>query len=86
VPVDARRSADGDPGDGRHRLAGHCLDTRNPAIHDLLRGIRRVHGIQQRRVTATTTPAVQTMSATCGASLRGRRDRSLLLLGFAAAK
>lgn len=68
-----------------HRLAGHRLDTHHPAIHDLLRGIRREHGVAQRRVTAATTEVVQAMVTTCDESLIGLRDRALLLLGFAAA-
>ena len=54
-----------------HRLAGYRLDTRDPAIHDLLRGIR------QRRVAPATTSIVQAMVATCGPSLAGLRDRAL---------
>jgi integrase len=68
-----------------HRLAGHRLDTRHPAIHDLMRGIRRAHGTRQRRVAPATTTVVQAMAATCDDSLLDLRDRALLLLGFAAA-
>src|SRR3954465_15511570 len=31
-----------------HRLADHQLDTRHPAIRDVLRGIRRAHGSARR--------------------------------------
>lgn len=68
-----------------HRHAGHRLDTRHPAILDLLRGIRRVHGVRQRRAAPATTGVVQAMAATCDTSLIGLRDRALLLVGFAAA-
>ena len=50
-----------------------------------MRGIRRQHGTAQRRVASATTGVVQAMAATCDQSLTGRRDRALLLLGFAAA-
>jgi integrase len=69
----------------KHRLAGHQIDTKAPQIHDLMRGIRREHGTAQRRVAPATTPLVQAMVATCDESLIGRRDRALLLVGFAAA-
>lgn len=68
-----------------HRLHGHRLDTRHPAIRDVLRGIRRTRGTAQRRVAAATTPLLRTMLSTCEDTLLGRRDRALLLLGFAAA-
>jgi hypothetical protein len=54
-----------------HRLAGHRLDSRDPAIHDLMRGIRRAHGTAQRRAAPATTGVVQAMAATCDASLIG---------------
>ena len=68
-----------------HRLAGQRLDTRHPAIRDLMRGIRRQHGTAQRRVAAATTGVVLAMIGSCGTSLLDLRDRALLLLGFAAA-
>jgi site-specific recombinase XerD len=68
-----------------HRLHGHRLDTRHPAIRDVLRGIRRSKGTAQRRVVAATTPLLRAMLGTCDSSLTGTRDRALLLLGFAAA-
>jgi integrase len=69
----------------RHRLAGHQIDTKAPQIHDLMRGIRREHGTAQRRVKPATTDVMQAMVETCDESLLGRRDRALLLVGFAAA-
>ena len=69
----------------RHRLAGHRIDTKAPEIHDVLRGIRREHGTAQRRVAPATTDVMQAMVATCDESMIGRRDRALLLVGFAAA-
>jgi integrase len=70
----------------------HRLDTRRPAIHDVLRGIRRSRSTAKRRVAAATTLLLRAMVATCENSLLGQRDRALLLLlllllllGFAAA-
>jgi site-specific recombinase XerD len=68
-----------------HRLAGDRLDTRHPAIADVLRGIRRTHGTASRQVAPATTGVVQAMVGSCDDSLLGRRDRALLLVGFAAA-
>jgi len=68
-----------------HRQAGHRLDTAHPAIHDLLRGVRRSRGTAQRRVEPATTRVVQAMVRACEDSLLGARDRALLLLGYAAA-
>ncbi|OJY65668.1 MAG: hypothetical protein BGP12_17600 [Rhodospirillales bacterium 70-18] len=68
-----------------HRLSGAHLDIRHPAIHDVLRGIRREHGALQRRVAPATTAVVKAMAASCDASLLGARDRALVLIGFAAA-
>lgn len=68
-----------------HRLAGYHLDTRHPAVRDVMRGIRRAHGVAPRRAQAATTPIVRALVATCNGSLLGTRDRALLLLCFAAA-
>ncbi|MBK1657796.1 site-specific integrase [Paracraurococcus ruber] len=68
-----------------HRLAGHQLDTRHPAIREVMRGIRRQHGSAQRQAAAATVEVVRAMVATCDDALLGLRDRALLLLGFAGA-
>ncbi len=68
-----------------HRLASHQLDTRHPAIREVMRGIRRAHGSAQRQAAAATVDVVKAMVATCDDALLGLRDRALLLLGFAGA-
>ena len=69
-----------------HRLAGHHLDTRHPAIRTVMQGIRRTHGTAPRKANPLRTSALRTMLDTCdGASLIDRRDRALLLLGLASA-
>lgn len=68
-----------------HRAAGHQLDTRHPAIRDVLRGIRRQHGSAQRQAAAATTELVKAMVGRCDGSPIGLRDRALLLVGFAGA-
>ncbi|MGK7871607.1 tyrosine-type recombinase/integrase, partial [Falsiroseomonas sp. E2-1-a20] len=54
-----------------HRLQGHALDPRHPAIREVWAGIRRQHGTAPRQSTAATSEVL--------------RDRALLLVGFAAA-
>lgn len=68
-----------------HRLYGHRLDTRHPAIRDVLRGIARKRGGAPRRARAATTPLVLAMVCACDDSPLGLRDRALLLLAFAGA-
>lgn len=68
-----------------HRLAGHGLDTRHPAIADVLAGLRRERGSAQRRAEALTVPRLKQVLAPLGDSLAERRDRALLLVGTAAA-
>ena len=67
------------------RRAGHPLDTRHPAIRDLLRGIGRLHGSPPKRAQALTTEEIGRLVATCDTDLAGTRDRALLLIGFAGA-
>lgn len=69
-----------------HRLAGHGLDTRHPAIRDVLAGIRRARGVAPRRAAPATTDIVRRMVAACDTgTLIGRRDAALVLVGFGAA-
>ena len=68
-----------------HRIAGHPLDTRHPAIRETLRGIARAHGEPPRRAAALTTTEVKRLVRACGVDLAGLRDRALFLVGFAAA-
>ncbi len=67
------------------RLAGQPLDTRHPAIRDVLRGINRTHGSPAKRAQALDIDDLQRLVATCEDSLAGLRDRALLLLTFAGA-
>jgi integrase len=66
-------------------VAGHSLDSKHPAIRETLRGIGRKHGSPPRRAAALTTAEVQKLTRACGDDLAGRRDRALLLMGFAGA-
>src|SRR3954469_1744098 len=67
------------------RLAGQALDTRHPAIRDVLRGINRTHGSPAKRAQALDIDDLRRLVSTCEDSLAGLRDRALLLLTFAGA-
>jgi integrase len=70
-----------------HRLQGHALDPRHPAVREVWAGIRRQHGTAPRQTTAATSEvlrdALRELARRPG--LRPLRDRALLLVGFAAA-
>ena len=60
----------------------------NPAHRDIqgpLRGLLRDHGRPVRKAAALALPLLRRLLATCDRSARGRRDRALLLIGFAGA-
>ena len=60
----------------------------NPAHRDIqgpLQGLLRTHGRPVQKAAALTLPMLRQLVATCGADARGRRDRALLLIGFAGA-
>jgi integrase len=68
-----------------HRMANHPMDTRHPAIRDVMRGLRREKGMAQDHAEALTVPLLRRLLATCGDRLLDQRDRALLLVGFGAA-
>jgi integrase len=60
----------------------------NPSHGDIqhpLRGALRNHGRAVQKAAALTLPMLRQLVATCDRTARGRRDRALLLIGFAAA-
>jgi integrase len=67
------------------RLAGQPLDTRHPAIRDVLRGINRTHGSPAKRAQALDSDDLRRLVTACEDGLAGLRDRALLLLTFAGA-
>ena len=69
-----------------HRLAGHEPPTSAEAVRATLRGIRRTMGAAPARKAPATASRIAAMAALAPAgTLRGLRDRALLLLGFAGA-
>ena len=67
----------------QHRITGHHLDTRHPAIRDVLAGIRRSKGVAPRQADALTVPLAKRTVAMCGDGLNDLRDRALILIGLA---
>ena len=60
----------------------------NPGHRDIqepLQGLLRQHGRPVRKAAALTLPLLRQLLATCDRTARGRRDRALLLIGFAGA-
>ena len=65
-----------------NRSANFQIDTRHPAIRDVLRGLRRAKGTAQDQAGALTTTLIKRLVETCGQSLIDLRDRAALLLAF----
>ncbi|MGH8613361.1 MAG: tyrosine-type recombinase/integrase [Gammaproteobacteria bacterium] len=69
-----------------HRVAGYEPATNSEAIKTVLAGIRRSLGVAPVRKAPATAEALEAMLAvTPTDTLRGLRDRAILLLGFAGA-
>ena len=69
-----------------HRLAGHEPPTDAEAVKAVMRGIRRTIGAKPDQKAAATADRLTDMLACIPAdTLAGKRDRALLLLGFAGA-
>lgn len=68
-----------------HKLKGHDSPTSAEAVHAVLRGIRRTIGVAQIRKAPATAAAIGAMVERLPDTLAGKRDRALLLIGFAAA-
>lgn len=68
-----------------HRARGLDVPTGAEPVKAVLRGIRRTVGTKPRRKAPATDKAVRAMVKAIPDTLSGRRDRAMLLLGFAAA-
>jgi integrase len=68
-----------------HAVAGHDFARAREAARTVLAGIAAAHGTARRRSAALTTEEVRAMVRLCDGTLRGLRDRALLLLGYAGA-
>jgi site-specific recombinase XerD len=68
-----------------HKLKGLDAPTSSEAVHAVLRGIRRRIGVAPVRKAPATAKAISAMLEHIPDTLIGRRDRAILLIGFAAA-
>jgi site-specific recombinase XerD len=68
-----------------HAAAGLEPPTNSEAVRAVLRGIRRTIGSARAQKAPATADRVRAMVDTCPDTLRGKRDRALLALGFAGA-
>jgi integrase len=68
-----------------HRFNGLPWTPSHHEIQEPLRGLLRHHGRAVQKAAALTLTMLRRLLATCDLSPRGRRDRALLLIGFAGA-
>ena len=68
-----------------HDVAGHLLPTSHKVVRGALAGIARKHGRRAQPKAPALAEQVKAMAGGTPDSLRGWRDRALLLLGFAGA-
>lgn len=68
-----------------HQQAGHATPTSEPLVRDVLQGIRREKGTAPAAKAAAVTTVIRAMVETVGDDIKGKRDRALILLGFAGA-
>ena len=69
-----------------HRGAGMDNPTENAGVSAILKGIRRAVGVAPRQKAPATADVIHAMLAHVPRdTLRGKRDRALLILGFAGA-
>jgi len=68
-----------------HRKAGREPPTNAELVKEVVRGIRRSIGTKVTRKAPATAEALKTMLRRIPDTLIGKRDRALLLIGFAAA-
>ena len=68
-----------------HEAAGYPSPTHSLPVRSVLKGIRKTKGTLQEGKSALLTEDIRAMVNTMPDNLKGTRDRSLLLLGFAGA-
>jgi integrase len=68
-----------------HRFNDLPWNPAHRAIQEPLQGLLRTRGRPARKAAALTLAMLRQLVGTCDRSARGRRDRALLLIGFAAA-
>jgi integrase len=68
-----------------HQQSGFAAPTQDWAVRQFLRGLRRETGVAPTRKRPLLVPALKQILSELPDSLLGKRDRALLLLGFAGA-
>ncbi len=68
-----------------HQVAGHPSPTKDQSVRAVAAGIRRAKGTAPHGKAPAVTAEIRAMVAALPDTLMGRRDRALLLLGFAGA-
>jgi site-specific recombinase XerD len=69
-----------------HQAAGYETPTTNKLVSITLKGIRRSQGVRTRKKAAATIDKIYQMIAQCNTqTLQGKRDKLILILGFAGA-
>lgn len=68
-----------------HKLAGLDFRSSHPTVRNTLRGLFRRHGRPQRKAAALGLRQISAILAVCSGSFVARRDRAMLLIGFAGA-
>jgi len=70
----------------KHRDAGLDTPTSTEGVKETLRGIRNDHGVKPTQKSPVTADLVRELARLCDTdTLKGKRDRAILLLGFAGA-
>ena len=68
-----------------HKLAGEASPLQVEAVKAVMRGVRRTLGVAPKQKAPATADLVAKMVRKLPDTLAGKRDRALILLGFAAA-
>jgi site-specific recombinase XerD len=68
-----------------HQQAGHATPTSAPIVRDVLQGIKREKGTAPTAKVAAVTAIVRARVDTLDSDLKGKRNRALILVGFAGA-
>lgn len=69
-----------------HKMAGLETPRSSTVVSEVIKGISRTHGTEQKHKRAITVDQLRAMVATCNPrTILGLRDRAILLLGFAGA-
>src|SRR5262249_11273619 len=69
----------------RHKTAGMASPTDDERVKAVMHGARRTLGVAPRKLAAATSEKVIGMSTLSRSGIAGKRDKAILLLGFALA-